>query len=141
MKLVILLLTFSLWVFVFQVEIISSQELRPPQINIAEGKKITATWTCGERYDKDRELFCKMATVPGKFGIHGLACDYCQENHPTRDHSIELAIDGTERWWQSPPLSRGLEFPQYDFEKINITIDLEQVCKILPNLQMFYSRY
>ena len=32
------------------------------------------------------------------------------------------AIDGTERWWQSPPLSRGLEY-----NEVNVTLDLGQV--------------
>lgn len=38
------------------------------------------------------------------------------------------AIDGTERWWQSPPLSRGLEY-----NEVNVTLDLGQVeCHFLP---------
>lgn len=36
------------------------------------------------------------------------------------------AIDGTERWWQSPPLSRGLEY-----NEVNVTLDLGQVGFIL----------
>lgn len=32
------------------------------------------------------------------------------------------AVDGTERWWQSPPLSRGLEY-----NEVNVTLDLGQV--------------
>lgn len=32
------------------------------------------------------------------------------------------AIDGTERWWQSPPLSRGLVH-----NEVNVTLDLGQV--------------
>uniref|UniRef100_A0A4W3JCR8 Laminin, alpha 5 n=1 Tax=Callorhinchus milii TaxID=7868 RepID=A0A4W3JCR8_CALMI len=32
------------------------------------------------------------------------------------------AIDGTERWWQSPPLSRGLEY-----NEVNVTLDLGQL--------------
>lgn len=30
-------------------------------------------------------------------------------------------VDGRENWWQSPPLSRGMQYNQ-----VNITIDLEQ---------------
>ena len=60
----------------------------------------------------------------------GQACDYCDPNDPTGKsiHKAEYAIDGTERWWQSPPLSRGL-----GYGKINITIDLGQVmsCQLL----------
>lgn len=32
------------------------------------------------------------------------------------------AIDGTERWWQSPPLSRGL-----GYNEVDVTLDLGQV--------------
>ncbi|EMP35831.1 Laminin subunit alpha-5 [Chelonia mydas] len=42
-------------------------------------------------------------------------------------HPITNAIDGTERWWQSPPLSRGLEFNQ-----VNVTLDLGQCKYLLP---------
>ena len=108
----------------------AQSQLTREYFNIAKGKKITATSTCG--YDlppgQETELFCKLATVPGKYGISGLECDYCDRKVTsgsilgTKDHRIEYAIDGTERWWQSPPLSRG---PQYN--KVNITIDLGQV--------------
>ena len=90
-------------------------------INIAQGKKIEATSTYGVGVSED-ELFCKLATVPGKSVISGLFCDYCNPKNPSSNHSIEYAIDGTEIWWQSPPLSRGLQYQQ-----VNITIDLGQV--------------
>lgn len=97
------------------------QILSSPAINIAQGKKIEATSTCGVDVS-EQELFCKLATVPGKFAILGLSCDHCDPSAPSKNHSIEYAIDGTERWWQSPPLSRGLQYQQ-----VNITIDLGQV--------------
>jgi len=39
-----------------------------------------------------------------------------------RMHPAEHAIDGSERWWQSPPLSRGVKY-----NEVNLTIDLGQV--------------
>ncbi|VDK58805.1 unnamed protein product [Cylicostephanus goldi] len=36
-------------------------------------------------------------------------------------HPAENMVDGNTSWWQSPPLSRGMEYNQ-----VNITIDLEQ---------------
>lgn len=108
----------------------SVSQLTQDTFNIARGKKIAASATCG--YDlppgQTEELFCKLATVPGKFGIDGLECGECNPRvttggpQGTKDHRIEYAIDGTERWWQSPPLSRGLEY-----NKINITLDFGQV--------------
>ena len=106
----------------------TSQGLLTSAINIAQGKKIEATATCGVGVSEGRELFCKLASVPGKLGIRGLACDHCEPSYPSRNHPIEYAIDGTEKWWQSPPLSRGRKYQQ-----VNITIDLGQVSgQILP---------
>jgi hypothetical protein len=49
-------------------------------------------------------------------------CDYCEKGIEGRSHPAENAIDGSERWWQSPPLSRGAKY-----NEINLTIDLGQV--------------
>ena len=96
-----------------------SQVLQPPYFDIARGKKMTATSTCGEGIGSDgKELFCKLAQASGRIGIKGQYCDYCYPGN----HSIKYANDGTERWWQSPSLSRGLQH-----EDVNITLDLGQV--------------
>lgn len=50
-------------------------------------------------------------------------CDVCDMNDVQKRHPIEFAIDGTPKWWQSPSLANGLEY-----ERVNITIDLRQVC-------------
>uniref|UniRef100_U3K7L1 Laminin subunit alpha 5 n=1 Tax=Ficedula albicollis TaxID=59894 RepID=U3K7L1_FICAL len=52
----------------------------------------------------------------------GQYCDICSSANSNKAHPITNAIDGTERWWQSPPLSRGLEFNQ-----VNVTLDLGQL--------------
>lgn len=112
---------------------VSECQLSQDTFNIARGKTITASATCG--YDlppgQIDELFCKLSTVPGKYGISGLECAHCNPRiksntvEGTKDHHIKYAIDGTKKWWQSPPLSRGLEY-----NEINITIDLGQVSKL-----------
>ena len=56
------------------------------------------------------------------FCFQGQLCDYCNPSNPGQNHSIAYAIDGSERWWQSPPLSRGEEFNEVD-----IVINLQQV--------------
>lgn len=56
----------------------------------------------------------------------GQYCDICSSANSNKAHPITNAIDGTERWWQSPPLSRGLEFNQ-----VNVTLDLGQVTQVL----------
>ena len=49
-------------------------------------------------------------------------CDYCDPSDPERSHPASNAIDGSERWWQSPPLSRGSAY-----NEVNVTLDLGQV--------------
>lgn len=61
-------------------------------------------------------LNAKIALIQGQF------CDYCNSNDPNKAHPVTNAIDGTERWWQSPPLSRGL-----GHNEVNVTLDLGQV--------------
>ncbi|CAK9302646.1 unnamed protein product [Gordionus sp. m RMFG-2023] len=99
-------------------------DLRPPYFNLAEGRKVEASATCGVGVQSP-ELYCKLIgatsselwTRPHLNIIQGQICDYCQPD----DHPAEYAVDGTERWWQSPPLSRG-----HEYNEVNFTIDLGQ---------------
>ncbi|XP_047662931.1 laminin subunit alpha-5 isoform X3 [Tachysurus fulvidraco] len=102
--------------------------LHPPYFNLAEGTKITATATCGED-DHSRpvqDLYCKLVGGPvlgdPSQTIQGQYCDTCDTADSNRAHPITNAIDGTERWWQSPPLSRSTEYNQ-----VNVTLDLGQL--------------
>ncbi|OWK59737.1 Laminin subunit alpha-3 [Lonchura striata] len=52
----------------------------------------------------------------------GQFCDYCNGADPSKAHPITNAIDGTESWWQSPPLSMGLKY-----NEVNVTLDLGQL--------------
>ncbi|EMP38379.1 Laminin subunit alpha-5 [Chelonia mydas] len=58
----------------------------------------------------------------GKWSLRGQFCDYCNAADPNKAHPITNAIDGTERWWQSPPLSLGLQY-----NEVNVTLDLGQL--------------
>lgn len=40
----------------------------------------------------------------------------------TEHHPVEYAIDGTNRWWQSPSIKNGMEY-----HYVTITLDLKQV--------------
>ncbi|KAE8598578.1 hypothetical protein XENTR_v10016864 [Xenopus tropicalis] len=110
--------------------------LHPASFNLAQGAKIRATATCGEEESGPSpgggvgtvprmDLYCKLvggpAATPGHT-IQGQFCDFCNSADPGKAHPISNAIDGTERWWQSPPLSLGLEY-----NKVNVTIDLGQL--------------
>ncbi|XP_047462931.1 laminin subunit alpha-5 isoform X2 [Mugil cephalus] len=107
---------------------VNGYSLHPPYFNLAEGTKITATATCGEE-DTGRtvhDLYCKLVGGPVSGDpsqtIQGQYCDICSQGDSDRAHPITNAIDGTERWWQSPPLSRSTEY-----NEVNVTLDLGQL--------------
>ena len=114
---------------ILNVSVVSPQVLSPPYFNLAVGRRITASATCGESVSEP-ELFCKLtgANLAKQSGtpeyslIQGQICDYCDPSRPVKSHPPSQAIDGTERWWQSPPLSRGLKY-----NEVNLTVDLGQV--------------
>ncbi|XP_026231324.1 laminin subunit alpha-3 isoform X2 [Anabas testudineus] len=102
--------------------------LNPPYFNLAEGSGISATATCGqdEAGTPRNDLYCKLVGGPttglATQNIQGQFCDYCNSIDPNKAHPVTNAIDGTERWWQSPPLSRGLVY-----NEVNVTLDLGQL--------------
>uniref|UniRef100_A0A8C3XYJ3 Laminin subunit alpha 3 n=1 Tax=Catharus ustulatus TaxID=91951 RepID=A0A8C3XYJ3_CATUS len=102
--------------------------LHPPYFNLAAAARIWATATCGEAAGGAGrpQLFCKLvggpAAAPLGRAIQGQFCDYCNAADPSKAHLITNAIDGTERWWQSPPLSMGLKY-----NEVNVTLDLGQL--------------
>uniref|UniRef100_A0A8C0R110 Laminin subunit alpha-3 n=1 Tax=Canis lupus dingo TaxID=286419 RepID=A0A8C0R110_CANLU len=106
--------------------------LHPPYFNLAEAARIWATATCGEREPGGArprprpELYCKLVggpTAPGSgHTIQGQFCDYCNSEDPRKAHPVTNAIDGSESWWQSPPLSSGTQY-----NKVNVTLDLGQL--------------
>ncbi|XP_046976709.1 laminin subunit alpha [Vanessa cardui] len=101
--------------------IASAEILTPPYFNLALGKKITATATCG---DEGPELYCKLVGANADHDervIQGQVCDFCDSTNEAKKHPPEFAVDGMETWWQSPPLSRGMKY-----NEINLTIDLGQ---------------
>uniref|UniRef100_A0A667YBM3 Laminin, alpha 5 n=1 Tax=Myripristis murdjan TaxID=586833 RepID=A0A667YBM3_9TELE len=107
---------------------VNGYSLHPPYFNLAEGTKITATATCGEDENGRtvQDLYCKLVGGPVSGDpsqtIQGQYCDICSQGESDRAHPITNAIDGTERWWQSPPLSRSTEF-----NEVNVTLDLGQL--------------
>ncbi|CAM4653046.1 unnamed protein product [Caretta caretta] len=115
---------------------VNGHSLHPPYFNLAESTRISASATCGEERGAAggrrspravEDLYCKLVGGPVAGGdpnqtIQGQYCDICTSMNSNKAHPITNAIDGTERWWQSPPLSRGLEFNQ-----VNVTLDLGQL--------------
>uniref|UniRef100_A0A8C1MWR1 Laminin subunit alpha-5 n=1 Tax=Cyprinus carpio TaxID=7962 RepID=A0A8C1MWR1_CYPCA len=107
---------------------VNGYSLHPPYFNLAEGTKITATATCGvdENEQPIQDLYCKLVGGPVSGDpsqtIQGQYCDICTSEDTNKAHPINNAIDGTERWWQSPPLSRSEKYNQ-----VNVTLDLGQL--------------
>ncbi|XP_055329207.1 laminin subunit alpha-like [Paramacrobiotus metropolitanus] len=105
------------------------------RLNLARGRQITATATCGEGTAQP-EMFCKLIGASLERGdqqhvqrvgrekyfiVQGQICDYCDPSDPDRAHPASHALDGSENWWQSPPLSRGSQFME-----VNLTVDFNQ---------------
>ncbi|CAH1963957.1 unnamed protein product [Acanthoscelides obtectus] len=108
---------------------VKGESLTPPYFNLAEGKRITASATCGEGL-QGPEMYCKLIGTNGDNDltenvIQGQYCDHCDPDKPDKRHPPEYAVDGMETWWQSPPLSRGMKY-----NEVNLTIELGQDAKI-----------
>ncbi|KAL7292410.1 hypothetical protein TKK_0013999 [Trichogramma kaykai] len=106
---------------------VHAEILTPPYFNLAEGKEIFATATCGVD-TPEPELYCQLVGAnsdqePNHHEniIQGQQCDYCDPNDEEKKHPAEYAVDGLPTWWQSPPLSRGKRY-----EEVNLTINLGQ---------------
>ncbi|XP_069370850.1 laminin subunit alpha-2 isoform X9 [Paralichthys olivaceus] len=98
--------------------------LFPAVLNLASMADITANATCGST---GPEMFCKLVEhVPGQ-PVKNSQCRICNQRSakPVEHHPIEYAIDGTNRWWQSPSIKNGMEY-----HYVTITLDLKQVFQI-----------
>ncbi|KAM9355578.1 laminin subunit alpha-2 [Pholidichthys leucotaenia] len=98
--------------------------LFPAVLNLATMADITANATCGSM---GPEMSCKLVEhVPGQ-PVRNPQCRICNERsgNPFERHPIEYAIDGTNRWWQSPSIKNGMEY-----HYVTITLDLKQVFQI-----------
>ncbi|XP_060769556.1 laminin subunit alpha-2 [Neoarius graeffei] len=98
--------------------------LFPAVLNLASMAEISANATCGEN---GPEMFCKLVEhVPGQ-PVRNPQCRVCnlRSERPYERHPIKFAIDGTNRWWQSPSIKNGM-----DYHYVTITLDLQQVFQI-----------
>uniref|UniRef100_A0A8C6UB52 Laminin subunit alpha 2 n=1 Tax=Neogobius melanostomus TaxID=47308 RepID=A0A8C6UB52_9GOBI len=98
-----------------------SPGLFPAVLNLATMADITANATCGVERP---EMSCKLVEhVPGQ-PVRNTQCSLCnqQSTKPSEQHPIDFAIDGTNRWWQSPSIQNGMKY-----HYVTITLDLNQV--------------
>ncbi|XP_060517066.1 laminin subunit alpha-1 [Cylas formicarius] len=96
----------------------SNTGLWPSVFNLATKAVISANATCGI---SGREEFCRLSDT-GK-----TRCGICDDFSPDlgKRHPINFAIDGSNRWWQSPALFYG---PEYEY--VTVTVDLKKVYQI-----------
>uniref|UniRef100_H3DG70 Laminin subunit alpha 2 n=1 Tax=Tetraodon nigroviridis TaxID=99883 RepID=H3DG70_TETNG len=98
--------------------------LFPAVLNLASMAEVSANATCGSL---GPEMYCKLVEhVPGQ-PVRNPQCRICNQRSvkPFEKHPIEYAIDGTNRWWQSPSIKNGMEY-----HYVTITLDLKQVFQI-----------
>ncbi|XP_034018533.1 laminin subunit alpha-2 isoform X2 [Thalassophryne amazonica] len=98
--------------------------LFPAVLNLASMADITANATCGS---SGPEMYCKLVEhVPGQ-PVRNSQCAICDQRSAKsfERHPIEYAIDGTNRWWQSPSIKNGMEY-----HHVTVTLDLKQVFQI-----------
>lgn len=93
--------------------------LFPSVFNLATNAKITVNATCGET---GPENYCKLVE---HVSMREPQCGICDASSSSKQHPIENAIDGTNKWWQSPTLQNGKQY-----EWVTITLDLKQVYQV-----------
>ncbi|EJW74267.1 hypothetical protein WUBG_14825 [Wuchereria bancrofti] len=135
------------------------QVLVPPYTNLALDRKIEASSTCGELNGQPmKEIFCQIAGSSqytplnqysystGEDGVSVFAELKMEKQSAGRcaifvsrtvhfAHPATNMVDGRASWWQSPPLSRGIQYNQ-----VNISINLEQVGTV-DKLLKKYQKY
>uniref|UniRef100_H3C8W5 Laminin, alpha 1 n=1 Tax=Tetraodon nigroviridis TaxID=99883 RepID=H3C8W5_TETNG len=98
--------------------------LFPAILNLASNAVIDSNATCG---DPGPEVYCKLVEhVPGR-PVKNPHCARCDANSVLfrERHPITNAIDGTNRWWQSPSIKNGRQF-----HWVTVTLDLKQVFQV-----------
>ncbi|XP_048106035.1 laminin subunit alpha-2 isoform X4 [Alosa alosa] len=115
---------FTVIALLWQCSLAQQRGLFPAVLNLASMADITSNATCGQ---EGPEMYCKLVEhVPGQ-PVRNPQCRICnhRSDRAFERHPIEYAIDGTNRWWQSPSIKNGM-----DYHYVTITLDLKQVFQI-----------
>ncbi|XP_064625988.1 laminin subunit alpha lam-3-like [Lineus longissimus] len=100
---------------------VADSGLFPVVFNLATDAYITTNATCGEN---GREMYCKLVDHVIKKRVENIHCGVCDlsQSHPSLNHDIKYAIDGSNYWWQSPSITQGF---RYHF--VTVDLDLRQI--------------
>ena len=115
--------------------------LTPPYFNLAYERSVEASATCGvgagvtEAYCNLGSALCDICVSEEQAMLLGERSPQQMQYYTDRIHSPAYAVDGSERWWQSPPLSRGLQY-----NEVNLTINLGQVRTMIAIILLLYRR-
>jgi len=108
------------YVYVTYIARVCMVEGRFPHVfNLATNADITTNATCGEQ---GSEAFCKLVEHVKRRPGDRIQCGVCDASSANERHPIDFAIDGSNRWWQSPTIANGRQF-----NWVTITLDLKQV--------------
>ncbi|OQR73577.1 laminin subunit alpha-like [Tropilaelaps mercedesae] len=104
---------------------LNGSALSPNLLNLAGGRNIWASATCGDGYEKEEYCILGETNVGQKYIAgqmqQGQLCDFCDMRDTRKSHPARYAIENNHKYWQSPPLSRSAEY-----NAVNLTIDLGQ---------------
>ena len=83
--------------------------------------------TCG-KYES--EVFCTLSSIFAEGNGNGAnlsneQCGICDDSKGDKAHTVELAVDGEQSWWQSPSLQYGSEY-----HYVTVTVDLKKVFQV-----------
>ena len=95
--------------------------LFPGIFNLATIADISVNATCGEG---GVEEYCRLVEHVRRRPTDRTQCGLCSNRSLDEEerHPITNAVDGTNRWWQSPSIAQGRRY-----EWVTITVDLKQV--------------
>ena len=96
--------------------------------NLGTHAKITSNATCGEQKS---EVYCTL-TEDGE----SRRCGVCDSSEEDRSHPPHLALDGSDRWWQSPTLQYS---PAY--QQVTITINLKRIYQVAISIYLYIYFY
>ena len=104
----------------------SSTGLFPSIFNLASHARINSNATCGIHKS---EVYCTLAERG-----ESTRCGVCDHSAPAKAHPPELAIDGSDQWWQSSSLQYG---PAY--HSVTLTLNLNKIYQVSRVNTTFYG--